>query len=226
MNDLDILYTLLNRLRADSSIEPPVREKYEKLVKDFPESGFEQAFPFDTLSEEEEAVIRELRKRKLIETAIQYHGSDGHFYHIDLRGEAFYQCRAVQRQDDTDLEIFSSGAVRDSCGGKSRPDLVSPFALERIGNVLREGAEKYGEHNWAKGFPVSRCMASLHRHLMKYMQGDKTEDHLASLVVNGIFCLHFEEMVKRGWLPESLLDLPDYSVIPRVHNNGDEPYDT
>ena len=222
MNELDIFSILLTRLRAADGMEPPVREQYEKLVKDFPESGFVQIFPLDTMSGEEEAAIRELRRRKLIDTSIQYHGSDGHYYHIDLRGDEFQKLQAESLQKST--ETFR--AVRDSDRGKSRPDLVSPFALERIGNCLQKGAQKYGERNWAKGFPVSRSMVSLHRHLMKYMQGDDSEDHLAAVAVNAIFVLHFEEMSKRGTLPVSLLDLPDYQAIPGVHFNGDEPCET
>ena len=36
---------------------------------------------------------------------------------------------------------------------------------------------------------------------------------------------HIQEMCKRGVLPESLLDMPDYGEIPRVHHNKDEPLD-
>jgi hypothetical protein len=226
MNELEILQILLNLTRCSATIEEPVKDKYAQLVRNYGLHGPEQLLSLDDMSEEEEAVIRELRKLGLIETAIQYHGSDGHFYHIDLRGDKFQKYRPAHTPDDSKREIFPSGAVRDCAAGKSRPDLISPFAWERIGDCLQKGAEKYGEHNWTLGIPISRCMASLHRHLMKYMQGDKSEDHLAALVVNGIFVLHFETMVHQNILPESLLDLPDYYAIPRVHSNADEPYDT
>jgi len=46
---------------------------------------------------------------------------------------------------------------------------------------------------------------------MKYMQGVADgEDHLAAVATNCMFLLHFTEGVKRGFLPESLLDLPKY----------------
>jgi len=37
---------------------------------------------------------------------------------------------------------------------------------------------------------------------------------------NAMFIAHTQEMCKRGVLPMSLLDMPDYS-IPQVHRNGD-----
>ena len=58
--------------------------------------------------------------------------------------------------------------------------------------------------------PISRCIASLFRHLMQYMMGDRSEDHMAAISVNATFILHFEEMIKRGVLPPTLLDMPLY----------------
>jgi hypothetical protein len=41
---------------------------------------------------------------------------------------------------------------------------------------------------------------------------------------NAMMIIHTIEMVKRGVLPEELLDMPDYA-LPKVHFNRDEPYD-
>lgn len=107
-------------------------------------------------------------------------------------------------------EHFSTGAQRDSHDGKPRPDLISPFAKERIGWVNKDGADHYGERNYEAGMPFSRVVASLDRHYMGYMQGDKKEDHLAQMVWNGCALLHYEELIKRGLLPAALDDLPRY----------------
>ncbi|HEY4760868.1 MAG TPA: dATP/dGTP diphosphohydrolase domain-containing protein, partial [Thermoguttaceae bacterium] len=69
-------------------------------------------------------------------------------------------------------------AIRDTADDKPRPDLISPFAEERQGHWLRMGAQKYAERNWEKGMPFSRCVASLRRHIMRYQQGMRDEDHL------------------------------------------------
>jgi len=94
-------------------------------------------------------------------------------------------------KDSGQRETFESGAVRDTDDNKSRPDLISPFMLERLGLWMKAGADKYGENNWMEGLPVSRCIASLYRHLMYYMQGDREEDHLMGVIANAAFVAHF-----------------------------------
>ncbi len=107
-------------------------------------------------------------------------------------------------------QSFSTGAVRDTAEGKPRIDLVSPFAMERLGKWLEQGARKYSERNWEKGIPLNRTLASLHRHLNQYQQGDDSEDHLAAIMCNAMFLLHGEAMISRGVWPVELDDLPDY----------------
>ena len=62
-----------------------------------------------------------------------------------------------------DKEQFATGAMRDKADEKPRPELVSPFALERLAYWLRDGAHEYGDRNWEKGLPTERTMASLRR---------------------------------------------------------------
>ena len=109
-----------------------------------------------------------------------------------------------------DKEHFSTGAVRDKASNKPRPELISPFAMERLAVWLRDGAHKYGDRNWEAGMPSDRTMASLLRHVMKYMQGEQDEDHLAAIYCNAMFLLDLDEKTRRGILPESLLTLPTY----------------
>lgn len=111
-------------------------------------------------------------------------------------------------KDSGHRQQFATGAVRDSAEDKPRPDLISPWADQREGAWMAKGAKKYSERNWEKGIPISRCLASLRRHLMQYMQGDTSEDHMAAVRTNASFILHFEEMVKLGQLPKELMDLP------------------
>lgn len=116
----------------------------------------------------------------------------------------------LKKDDTNERETFATGAVRDTAVGKPRPDLISPLAMDRLGHWLCLGAQKYRPRNWEAGISVERCFASLYRHLLKYQEGDSTEDHLAAVFCNAMFILHFEEAVKRGLLPESLLDMPSY----------------
>src|SRR5690606_7315289 len=98
----------------------------------------------------------------------------------------------------------------DTAEGKPRPDLISPYAQMREGEWMRKGAEKYAERNWEKGIPISRCIASLERHLMAYNMCLTHEDHMAAVRTNASFILHTEEMIRRGILPASLDDMPKY----------------
>ena len=116
-----------------------------------------------------------------------------------------------EMQDSGERQSFDTGAVRDSATLKPRIDLISPFALQRVGEWLRLGAQRYTERNWEKGIPVSRCIASLYRHLVAYHAGDHREDHMAAIMCNASFIMHYEEMVQRGGLDRGLLDMPDYS---------------
>jgi hypothetical protein len=111
-------------------------------------------------------------------------------------------------------------AIRDTSDDKSRPDLISPFAEDRLGHWLRMGARKYAERNWEKGMPFSRCAASLKRHVMKFQQGMNDEDHLAAIMFNSMAIIHYQEMIERGVLPAELNDMPNYSPIQKRKRRG------
>lgn len=116
-------------------------------------------------------------------------------------------------KDSGKKQSFGKGmAVRDAAEGKARPDLISPFMKDRVGQWLRIGASKYSERNWENGMPFSRALASLERHLMQFEQGMKDEDHLAAIACNIMFLIHYEEMIERGVLPTALNDMPNYRV--------------
>lgn len=113
-------------------------------------------------------------------------------------------------EDSGKRQEFNTGAVRDTAEGKSRPDLISPYAQMRKGEWLRLGAEKYAERNWEQGIPISRCIASIERHIQEYKMGLLNEDHLAAIAVNAEFIMHFEAMIERNLLPIELDDMPKY----------------
>ena len=126
-------------------------------------------------------------------------------------------------KDSGKRESFTTGSVRDTDEGKPRIDLISPFANRRVGVLLAEGAKKYELRNWEKGQPISRCLASLHRHLAAYQAGENDEDHLAAIACNAMFCLHYEEMIRCGVLPRELDDRACYAKPPhnKLNNRRD-----
>jgi hypothetical protein len=113
--------------------------------------------------------------------------------------------------DSGKRQHFGTGAVRDTADDKPRMELISPFAMRRLGEWLRLGAIKYSDRNWEAGMTITRCLASLLRHAEDYLAGDNTEDNMAACMCNAMFILHYEEMIRRGVLPKELDDRPDYS---------------
>lgn len=113
-------------------------------------------------------------------------------------------------KDSGSREEFQTGSVRDTRDGKGRFDLISPIVTERDAKHLENGAKKYGSRNWEKGQPLSRFMDSAMRHLNKYMEGHRDEDHLAAARWNIAAIIHIEEMIRRGKMPNTLNDLPNY----------------
>ena len=113
-------------------------------------------------------------------------------------------------KDSGERRKFNTGAQRDVVDGKGRYDLISRIMIERLAKLLQRGAEKYNDRNWEKGMPLSVYMDSGMRHLFKFLEGHRDEDHLIAAIWNLQALLHIEEMVKRGVLSEELLDLPNY----------------
>lgn len=64
---------------------------------------------------------------------------------------------------------------------EGKPDLTynltAPAAMEGLARVFMYGAKKYARDNWKKGLTYLTCIASLMRHLLKFMAGeDKDEE--------------------------------------------------
>ncbi len=240
IDDKDILLRLLQQSHNDKKLSQDAKQEYEKLIARFDEEGTDLEIPDSDLTVSRSAAFQNLSETGYVDHLLRFHGmNEGHVLYVTLRARQFLemmirledgreetgsqeydQPEQKPMEDSGARQTFSTGAVRDSDEGKSRPDLVSPFALERIGNWLALGAEKYSKNNWQRGMDFSRVLASLERHLMRYKQRDTREDNLAAVATNSLFLLHYEEGIKRGFLPEELNDLPDYSQIPGVHRNG------
>lgn len=104
-------------------------------------------------------------------------------------------------KDSGNRTEFLTGAVRDMHEGKGRCDLLPLTAVIELSKHCEEGAMKYGEHNINKGIPQHSLCDSAMRHLIKYMRGDRDENHLRAACWNLMWALE-QSIVK----PE-LLDL-------------------
>lgn len=86
--------------------------------------------------------------------------------------------------DSGERTAFGSGAVRDLHSGKGRCDLLPMCVLLRLARHYENGALKYEERNWEKGIPAHSFADSALRHMMKYMDGQRDEDHLIAAIWN------------------------------------------
>jgi hypothetical protein len=107
---------------------------------------------------------------------------------------------------------YDSGATRDTKVNKGRFDLIPSGPLMRLAQVYERGANNHGARNWELGFPMSRAMDSALRHIFQYKDGMRDEDHLAQAIWNLIAIMHFEAQIKKGFLPETLNNLPVYNA--------------
>lgn len=86
-----------------------------------------------------------------------------------------------------DLHVFASGAKRS----KVKPPyyLITQTFLERIAIVLEKGLKSYGANNWTKGDEVFAVdtMNHLFEHVTKFLNGDRSEDHLGHAACNLMF---------------------------------------
>jgi len=105
---------------------------------------------------------------------------------------------AKEKQPPPSVKQFETGAVRSgetAQGNKTaRYDLISSVGLRRIAETYGEGAIKYGDHNWRKGIPLSNIMNHAIAHIVAYLSGDSSEDHLAHAAWNIIAAMETEEL--------------------------------
>lgn len=100
-------------------------------------------------------------------------------------------------------------AVRDMHTGKGRFDLLPMCVLMRLAKHYEAGAIKYQPRNWEKGIPCSSFADSALRHICKYMDGWKDEDHLIAAIWN---------LCGLAWTEEKRPDLMDIPARLEVTN--------
>lgn len=79
---------------------------------------------------------------------------------------------------------FVTGAKRDSDEDKPYCHNLQGYTRLRFGYLTRLGADRYGDGNFLKGFPKEDAIKSNDRHWAKYLDGDRSEDHLAAIIFN------------------------------------------
>jgi hypothetical protein len=73
----------------------------------------------------------------------------------------------------------------------SRLDLVDVPAMLRLGHVLWYGAERYGVNNW-RTIPQEHHLNRIMYHVLQYLGGDRSEDHLSHAFTRAMFAIGTE----------------------------------
>lgn len=87
---------------------------------------------------------------------------------------------------------FEGGATRSHHA--PHYELVPKAAIDRLVKRLELGAAIHGANNWRKGGPdfIAQTKRHLVEHLLNYLSGDATDDHLSAVLCNAAFLAHFE----------------------------------
>ncbi len=110
-----------------------------------------------------------------------------------------------------DREKYENGGVKETkVGGKTKTmfQLLDPFYIEGIADVLTMGAEKYSPDNWKK-VPRVEYERAMYHHMNEYLKGDKTDEesgqsHLYHLATNAMFLNWFDKNMTKAYTEEKL----------------------
>lgn len=99
-------------------------------------------------------------------------------------GSAFESRLIAPKKVDTsalEAEVRSVSSTGAEKGVKaSRFSLIPPGPLKELAEHYGVGAEKYDEHNWAKGYEWSKSIDSLTRHLNAFQSGEDRDPETGS----------------------------------------------
>lgn len=122
-------------------------------------------------------------------------------------------CRPAVAKSGT-VRTYDGGGIREDVPGKGKYQFISTVGLRRLAQRYEYGYRKYGAaENYKKGLPTSECINSAMRHLVNYLEGDNSEDHLAAVAWN-VFCVMEMEVKNSKWQDIEVrkgLDCTDYS---------------
>lgn len=88
---------------------------------------------------------------------------------------------------------FPTGAVRSTDANHVAYHLISPIGIRRVAETYAEGEKKYGSFQWEKGMPIGDILNHGLNHVFLYLNGDRSEDHLAHAAWNLMAAMHMEE---------------------------------
>lgn len=115
----------------------------------------------------------------------------------DLRIDPYWQ-DPTPLSAEAMAKIIGSGEVRttSSTGGEkgmkpARFDLIPVMPLTKLAEHFGVGAAKYADHNWRKGYEISKNYAALQRHVTAFWNGEDLDpetgtSHLSAVIFHAM----------------------------------------
>lgn len=120
-------------------------------------------------------------------------------------------------RNSTNAKAYEGGSFRDRPIGKGLFYAIPPNALRRLGQRYEYGHLKYGNTEAFKdGLPISTCIDSIYRHLLAYIEGDNTEDHMAALAWNAFAVMLYEEKLPQWQDLKVRQDITQFDYLKEV----------
>lgn len=107
-------------------------------------------------------------------------GGDWNGGKLELAAMAVCEAAAAERHDEF------GGCV----GAQNGLYQLDPRGLLILGETYQEGAVKYGDRNWERGFAVGDLLNHGIRHLLLWLAGDRSESHLGHALWNCFASIH------------------------------------
>ena len=86
-----------------------------------------------------------------------------------------YKLKVENRLKEEDVEKSPTGSLRFN-KGKPEMSQLDPRFIMALADLMTVSAEKYGKFNWALGQQYHTPFDSCMRHLLKFMNGEDTDD--------------------------------------------------
>jgi len=98
-------------------------------------------------------------------------------------------------RDSKNVVAYEGGSLRERVPGRGVYSCMPACSLRRLAQQYEYGKLKYGRNGeaYTDGLPVKDCIDSMFRHLVAYLDGDNTEDHMAAIAWGSFAVMFMEE---------------------------------
>lgn len=101
-------------------------------------------------------------------------------------------------RNSANVQAHEGGSFRERVPGRGIYTCMPMCGLRRLAQRYEYGELKYGKAEAYKdGLPVKDSMDSMFRHMVSYLEGDNSEDHMAAIAWGAMCIMYMEEYVPK-----------------------------